>query len=56
MRGLEKAILVKCYIFCKIMCDLKKDGKEIVDLNIYYNFVVRFCINFGWIFSSCNKV
>ena len=56
MRGSEKATPAKCYTPCKIMCDPKKDGKEIADPNIYHNPVVRFCINFGWIFSSsCNK-
>ncbi|WZZ81528.1 hypothetical protein YC2023_102100 [Brassica napus] len=55
MRGSEKATPAKCYIPCKIMCDPKKDGQEIADPNVYRNPVVRFCLNFGWIFGSCKK-
>uniref|UniRef100_A0A0D3DSK5 RNase H type-1 domain-containing protein n=1 Tax=Brassica oleracea var. oleracea TaxID=109376 RepID=A0A0D3DSK5_BRAOL len=55
MRGSEKATPAKCYIPCKIMCDPKKDGQEIADPNVYRNPVVRFCLNFGWIFGKNEK-
>ncbi|KAF8091557.1 hypothetical protein N665_0443s0015 [Sinapis alba] len=53
MRVSTKATPAKCYTPCKIMCDPKKDGHDTVNASIYHNPIERFCINFGWIFSSC---
>ncbi|KAF8104417.1 hypothetical protein N665_0172s0048 [Sinapis alba] len=49
----EKATPAKCYTPCKIMCDPKKDGRDIANPHIYHNPIERFCINFNWIFGTC---